>query len=145
MKDSHNFSRRSFFKNAGLGAAAVAGMPLLTQSCSSALGGGRIHDFFAEGDVVLFQGDSITDAGRNKRQELPNNAWSFGVGYANHAGSWLLGEMPEKNLTVYNRGISGNKVYQLADRALYPDRNQCCGYILGGTLQRLPGCCQKDL
>ncbi|MEA3461539.1 MAG: SGNH/GDSL hydrolase family protein [Bacteroidota bacterium] len=116
MKDSNNFSRRSFFKSAGLGAAAVAGMPLLTQSCSTAMGGGNLHDFFAEGDVVLFQGDSITDAGRNKRQELPNNAWSFGVGYANHIGSWLLEEMPEKNLTVYNRGISGNKVYQLADR-----------------------------
>lgn len=116
MKDSNDFSRRKFFKSAGLGAAAVAGMPLLNQSCSTAPGGAKIHDFFSEGDVILFQGDSITDAGRNKRQELPNNAWSFGVGYANHAGSWLLEQMPGKDLTVYNRGISGNKVYQLADR-----------------------------
>ena len=116
MKDSSDFSRRKFFKSAGLGAAALAGMPVLTQSCSPALGGTKIHDFFSEGDVLLFQGDSITDAGRNKRQELPNNAWSFGVGYANHIGSWLLEQMPEKDLTIYNRGISGNKVYQLADR-----------------------------
>ncbi len=116
MKDSNNFSRRNFFKSAGLGAAAVAGMPLLTRSCTIAKGNARIHDFFAKDDVVLFQGDSITDAGRNKRQELPNNAWSFGVGYANHIGSWLLEEMPAKDLTIYNRGISGNKVYQLAER-----------------------------
>lgn len=116
MKGINNFSRRTFFKSAGLGAAAVAGMPLLTRSCTNASWGETIHDFFAKDDVVLFQGDSITDAGRNKRQELPNNAWSFGMGYANHIGSWLLEEMPAKNLTVYNRGISGNKVYQLAER-----------------------------
>jgi len=116
MKDSDNYSRRNFFKSASLGAAAVAGLPLLTQSCSPASGIGKIHDFFGKGDVVLFQGDSITDAGRNKRQELPNNAWSFGMGYANHIGSWLLEEMPAKDLTLYNRGISGNKVYQLAER-----------------------------
>jgi hypothetical protein len=116
MRDPNNFSRRKFFKSAGIGAAAVAGLPLLSQSCSMESEKVMIHDFFAEGDVVLFQGDSITDAGRNKKQELANNAWSFGVGYANHIGSWLLEEMPEKNLTIYNRGISGNKVYQLADR-----------------------------
>jgi lysophospholipase L1-like esterase len=116
MKGTNNFSRRTFFKSAGLGAAAVAGMPLLTQSCTPANGSAKIHDFFAKDDVVLFQGDSITDAGRNKRQELPNNAWSFGVGYANHIGSWLLEEMPAMNLTIHNRGISGNKVYQLAER-----------------------------
>lgn len=116
MKDPNNFSRRNFFKSAGIGAAAVAGMPLLAHSCSPAEKAGKIHDFFADGDVVLFQGDSITDAGRNKQQELPNNPWSFGVGYANHIGSWLLEEMPGKDLTIYNRGISGNKVFQLADR-----------------------------
>jgi len=75
-----------------------------------------IFDFFSQGDVLLFQGDSITDAGRNKERELPNNPWSFGVGYANHIGSWLLAEMPGKELIIHNRGISGNKVYQLADR-----------------------------
>jgi len=116
MNDPGNISRRGFFKSAGLGAAAVTGLPLLAQSCSAAANNSILHDFFADGDVVLFQGDSITDAGRNKKQELPNNAWSFGVGYANHIGSWLLEEMPAKNLTIYNRGISGNKVYQLSDR-----------------------------
>jgi len=116
MRDPDNFSRRNFFKSAGMGAAAVAGLPLLAQSCSLTANSNIYHNFFSEGDVVLFQGDSITDAGRNKKQELANNAWSFGVGYANQIASYLLESMPEKDMTIYNRGISGNKVYQLADR-----------------------------
>jgi lysophospholipase L1-like esterase len=91
-------------------------MPLLLQSCINEEDRSRIHDYFSQGDVVLFQGDSITDAGRSKEQELANNPWSFGVGYANHIASWLLEEMPGKDLRIYNRGISGNKVYQLAER-----------------------------
>ena len=99
-----------------MGAAAVAGMPLLTQACAPTKETDKIHNFFSEGDVVLLQGDSITDAGRSRDKEFPYNPWSFGVGYANHIGSWLLEAMPEKNLSIHNRGISGNKVYQLADR-----------------------------
>ena len=99
-----------------MGTAAVAGLPLLAQSCSTAANTGRIHDFFSHGDVVLFQGDSITDAGRNKKRELPNNAGSFGTGYAHLAASWLLEELAASELTIYNRGISGNKVYQLDER-----------------------------
>ena len=32
------------------------------------------------------------------------------------AAASLLAEMPEKQLTTYSRGISGNKVFQLASR-----------------------------
>ncbi|MFH0757438.1 MAG: SGNH/GDSL hydrolase family protein [Bacteroidota bacterium] len=109
-------SRRNFFRNAGMGAAAVAGMPLLAGSCSGDNERRRISNYFSHGDVVLFQGDSITDAGRDRDNEWPNQARSFGNGYAHLAASWLLGEMAEKELTIYNRGISGNKVFQLADR-----------------------------
>ena len=66
--------------------------------------------------MVLFQGDSITDAGREKEKQLPNSAWSFGNGYAMLAAANMLNSMPEKELVIYNRGISGNKVYQLAER-----------------------------
>ncbi|MEN8228414.1 MAG: SGNH/GDSL hydrolase family protein [Bacteroidota bacterium] len=118
-KNLSRLSRRNFFKNAGIGAAAVAGMPVLASSCSTDSAENslqKITDFFSEGDVVLFQGDSITDAGREKKNELANSGRSFGMGYANIAASWLLGELAAKNLTIYNRGISGNKVNQLADR-----------------------------
>ena len=116
MKQSGKIHRRDFFTRAGLGTAALAGIPMLAQSCSQGASPGRINDFFSQGDVVLFQGDSITDAGRNKRRELPNDAGSFGTGYAQLAASWLLEAQAQKELTIYNRGISGNKVYQLAER-----------------------------
>lgn len=120
MKDSNkhaaSISRRGFFKHAGLGTAALAGMPLLANSCAAGSSNSRIQDYFSKGDVILFQGDSITDAGRNKNQELPNDARSFGGGYALLTASWLLEALAAKELTIYNRGISGNKVYQLAER-----------------------------
>ncbi|MDF1575220.1 MAG: SGNH/GDSL hydrolase family protein [Bacteroidales bacterium] len=116
MKQSRPYSRRTFFKSAGMGAAAVAGLPFLAKSCVTHADRVNVHDFFSEGDVVLFQGDSITDAGRSREQELPNHAGSFGGGYASHIASWLLAEMPASRLSIYNRGISGNKVYQLAER-----------------------------
>ena len=76
---------------------------------------------------ILFQGDSITDAGRDKKNQIPNAQKAFGGGYAWMAASHLLISNPEFNLTIHNRGISGNKVHQLAARwdkdciALQPD------------------------
>lgn len=116
MKSSDQISRRHFFRNAGIGTAAVAGLPLLTSSCSGLGSVKRISDYFSTGDVVLFQGDSITDAGRDKENEYPNNARSFGSGYTFLLASWLLEELARKELMIYNRGISGNKVYQLDER-----------------------------
>lgn len=66
--------------------------------------------------VILFQGDSITDAGRNKESLKPNNQSGLGAGYAFIASAALLHDFPAHNLSCYNRGISGNKVFQLADR-----------------------------
>jgi len=120
MKDSRKpidqISRRNFFRSAGIGTAAVAGLPLLASSCTGINPVDRIRTYFAKGAVVLFQGDSITDAGRDKKEEYPNSSRSFGSGYALLAASWLLEQLAEKELTLYNRGISGNKVYQLDER-----------------------------
>ena len=109
-------SRRGFFKHAGLGTAAVAGLQMLPGCASGRDPLGGLRDYFSEGDVLLFQGDSITDAGRDTRVELPNQARSFGNGYALMAAAWLLEQMAEMDLVIYNRGISGNKVYQLDER-----------------------------
>ena len=120
MKDSihtsDQISRRNFFRNAGIGGAAIAGLPFLASSCSGPGRASKIGDHFSHGDVVLFQGDSITDAGRDKVNEHPNSSRSLGGGYAFLLASWLLEELAEKELTIYNRGISGNKVYQLDER-----------------------------
>jgi lysophospholipase L1-like esterase len=69
------------------------------------------------GDTILFQGDSITDAGRSRETAgTPNLQPGLGNGYAWLAGAELLVTRPEANLKIFNRGISGNKVYQLAER-----------------------------
>ncbi|QNK55176.1 MULTISPECIES: SGNH/GDSL hydrolase family protein [Paenibacillus] len=61
--------------------------------------------------VVLFQGDSITDCGRNR--EVGS---SLGTGYANLIASEFGFKYPEKNVTFLNRGISGNRVVDLEGR-----------------------------
>lgn len=69
------------------------------------------------GDTILFQGDSITDARRSRdAQNQPNTAAQMGSGYAWLAASSLLVDYPEANLKIYNRGVSGNKVFQLNER-----------------------------
>lgn len=70
----------------------------------------------AKGNTILFQGDSITDAGRNKEDNSYNNPKALGSGYAMLAGAALLEKYPSLGLKVYNKGISGNKVFQLAER-----------------------------
>ncbi len=113
-----NFSRRTFLKQSATGAAVMASIPAIVSSCTSGKSGDQKQEFaiFNEKDILLFQGDSITDAGREKKKELPNNPRSFGHGYAFLTASTLLHALPKKQLTIYNRGISGNKVFQLADR-----------------------------
>ena len=69
-----------------------------------------------EGMTILFQGDSITDAGRNRGAYYSNNSGGMGQGYVRHAVTELLGNHPDKGLNIYNRGISGHKVFQLRDR-----------------------------
>ncbi len=72
--------------------------------------------------VVLFQGDSITDAGRDRND--PN---SLGSGYALMAASLFHAMHPHRSVRFVNRGISGNRVRDLLARweqdciALKPD------------------------
>ena len=69
------------------------------------------------GDTILFQGDSITDAGRDRETAAEANSFgAMGNGYAWLAASQLLVGLPDARLKIFNRGISGDKVYQLADR-----------------------------
>jgi len=63
------------------------------------------------GTTVLFQGDSITDAGRSALDPE-----SLGSGYAMMAASWFSAAYPERNVRFINRGISGNRVVDLEQR-----------------------------
>jgi lysophospholipase L1-like esterase len=109
-------SRRNFIRNSAAQAAGIAGIPLILSATLPAGKSKKAGKLLKQNGVVLFQGDSITDAGRNRTEQKPNHAGSFGGGYALMAAAGLLADYPEKNLTIYNRGISGNKVYQLNDR-----------------------------
>ena len=66
--------------------------------------------------VILFQGDSITDCGRKRESITCNNIDQLGAGYALFTATALLAKQADKQPKIYNRGISGNKVFQLRER-----------------------------
>ena len=105
------FSRRNFIKAGGLSMAGVAGIPAMTHAANPQ----KLHDA-PDSLTILFQGDSITDAGRDKSSYYANDAAGMGRGYVFQIVSHLLGTNPDKDWKYYNRGISGHKVFQLADR-----------------------------
>jgi len=108
------FNRRKFITNAAIGTLASIAVPDIVAAATANVALKRIQ--LNNNDVILFQGDSITDWGRNKSDTTPNSFQMLGNGYAYMASADLLLDHPGKNLKIYNKGISGNKVYQLADR-----------------------------
>jgi lysophospholipase L1-like esterase len=113
-----NINRRNFLWNTAAGVVGLAAIPEILSAAMPSPGRKQkgLLNSLNKSDVILFQGDSITDAGREKEKQLPNSAGSFGPGYAFLAATRILNEYASKQLSIYNRGISGNKVFQLADR-----------------------------
>ena len=64
---------------------------------------------------ILFQGDSITDAGRSRDANLPPNA-GLGGGFPGMIAAMLLSRYPARGYQIINRGISGNRVVDLYAR-----------------------------
>ncbi len=102
-------SRRQFIKQSALGAGLGLSLPGMMEDLD-------FEAFSDDHNVIVFQGDSITDAGRDKENQQANRPHSLGNGYVSLIVSELLGKQPAKNWQCYNRGISGNKVHQLAKR-----------------------------
>ena len=63
---------------------------------------------------MLFQGDSITDGSRQTAATGPNDQAGLGRGYAWFAASQMFVGNDPADLKIYNRGISGQKVFELA-------------------------------
>ena len=61
---------------------------------------------------ILFQGDSITDAGRERTHLLDN--YNLGSGYVTMVAAALTTKRDD--IVVHNRGISGNRTEQIAAR-----------------------------
>lgn len=64
---------------------------------------------------ILFQGDSITDGDRDRR-----NYYDMGNSYPKYAKKEILKAFPKADIEFINLGIGGNRTGQLFDR-LYPD------------------------
>jgi lysophospholipase L1-like esterase len=66
--------------------------------------------------VILFQGDSITDTGRNRKSAAENDAGALGNGYPLIAAAHMLRAHPDSGLKIFNRGVSGDRVPNLQER-----------------------------
>ena len=62
-------------------------------------------------DLILFLGDSITDAGRDRE-----NTFDLGPGYPSMAAAALSVLRPDLSLRFLNRGIGGNKTNDVLER-----------------------------
>lgn len=107
-------TRRSFIKKATLGGLMTVSMPEIISAAMPAEASKKIS--LSKDNIILFQGDSITDAGRSRDDKAFNSSRGLGTGYAMFAAAGMLEKYPSLNLKIYNRGISGNKVFQLAER-----------------------------
>jgi lysophospholipase L1-like esterase len=113
--------RRTFLKNTALaGFATIVAPNMAFQPYFTGPAGKGKQDHL----VFLFQGDSITDGNRGRNND-PNHI--MGHGFAFSIASRVGARYPEKALTFYNRGISGNTLADLQSRwekdtlALKPD------------------------
>ena len=109
-----NLSRRAMLATAAATAAAAAvSLPGRARADQHATKGLTLK----QGATILLQGDSITDAGRSRpNQDTANDFAMLGNGYAKLIAFHLLSRYADKQLKIYNRGISGHKVPDLANR-----------------------------
>ncbi len=118
MKQSEKNSRRSFLKKAVVAGSASLFVPAIF---SKAVANKTNKDTNVslsslkdkENITLLFQGDSITDGGRSHDMD-----WNhlMGSGYVYLLSSSLWYRFPEKHFHFINRGVSGNKITDLAIR-----------------------------
>src|SRR5436853_7813521 len=107
MQRSTYSSRRNFLKKAAAISTAAAFAPSLLPALP-------VNDNNnGNGCTFLFQGDSITDGNRSR-----DNDWNhvMGHGYQYIIAAKLWYDFPAKGFPFFNRGISGNKVTDLAAR-----------------------------
>jgi lysophospholipase L1-like esterase len=113
MQFENKNDRRSFIKKVATGGVLAVGIPEIV---STAMMNAAINIKLGKGNTILFQGDSITDSGRNREDNSCNNSEALGSGYSLLAGAALLEKYSNLDLKIFNKGVSGNKVYQLAER-----------------------------
>ena len=108
-------NRREFMKALAVGSIAVS-LPDIVAAATSSTTKKANGITLKKGDTILFQGDSITDAGRKRDHTGANEPGALGGGYPLFTAAQLLQKYAANDLKIYSRGISGNKVYQLRER-----------------------------
>ncbi len=73
-----NTSRRNFIKNASIGTIATLALPQIVSAAFAKEAAKKVS--LDKDDIVLFQGDSITDWGRDHNKSLPNNTVCVRIG-----------------------------------------------------------------
>lgn len=111
--------RRTFLKSgaaaAGVGTVCTTAHAQATRVDPSGVAGYRYRlPKFKQGSRLLFQGDSITDMKWGRNQADRNH-------YLGHSYVYLIAarlgvDMPEAQLDIYNRGMSGHAVTDLRTR-----------------------------
>jgi lysophospholipase L1-like esterase len=114
MYSQNKSDRRNFVRKTAMGSLMALSIPGIVSAEMAPAGEKKIT--LSKGNTILFQGDSITDAGRDREESAPNNTSALGSGYSMLAAAALLEKFPALDLKIHNRGVSGNKVYQLAER-----------------------------
>ncbi len=105
--------RRQFIKKTALAAFIATELPQLIQAANPHQ---QVVQPLEENATILFQGDSITDAGRSREVLEANHPAALGNGYVHMIAASMLARNPDKQYQFFNRGVSGNKVFQLAER-----------------------------
>ena len=108
--NNNNYKRRSFIKNIAAVSTAAIAFPGLINAMSE---NKNTKNDDGKGFTFLFQGDSITDGNRTRDTD-----WNhvMGHGYAYLIASRLWYDHTDKGFHFFNRGVSGNKVTDLASR-----------------------------
>ncbi|MDR2232752.1 MAG: SGNH/GDSL hydrolase family protein [Tannerella sp.] len=110
-------TRRDFLKRGAMAGVGLALLPELAKAVVNKQYSTSAAKITLKKDaVILFQGDSITDSGRNKESNVCNTLDQLGNGYTLFTATHLLKTHADRQPKIYNRGISGNKVFELRDR-----------------------------
>lgn len=104
-------TRRNFIKSAAIGSATAISIPAIVNTAFAKHESQKIS--LKKDDIILFHGDSITDSGRDWGAHEFNTIKGLGNGYVLLSSAELLNKHADKNLTIYNKGISGFKSNQL--------------------------------
>ena len=113
--ESNQVSRRSLLRGAAATGVGIGVWKSLSSTYAAEVASSAKVSLDNDA-VVLFQGDSITDAGRDRKDKNPNSMRGLGRGYAMLVASRIVADHAASKPKCINRGISGHRVPDLAKR-----------------------------